>query len=481
MIRNTFSGIARATFPTLASLRQRRAELLDLPPQPQAQPPEPDPDPPPRPDQAPQPSFAPPHLAANPVLGEAALYGPAGLAVRTIAPHTEAHPAAILLQLLAAFGNLVGRGPHCMVDATRHGLNLFVVLVGDSSKARKGTSWSQIARLFAEVDHPWLSTRVSSARLTASGLVYALRDQQPPTDRRLLALSEEFASILYGLKRAKGHLSPLLRGAWDSGDLLTLDMHQQLHATGTHISLIAHITQRELAQSLHRTEAHNGFANRCLWTWVERNTCLPEGGNLSANDLSAVARELRRALDWAAATPEILFRRDAAARELWQERYPALSQLRPGLHGAATSRAEAQVLRLSAIYAALDSSSVVGLPHLQAALAVWDYCSASASYLFGDSTGDPIADRIREALEQSPQGLSKHQIVRLFHGHVNGDRIDAALQQLMLIDAASCHSELTAGRPSTLWSATAGEEQEQEENQALEADRDELATQEEGT
>jgi hypothetical protein len=331
-----------------------------------------------------------------------------------------------------------------------------------------------MARLFAEVDRPWLSTRVTGARLTASGLVHALRDQQPPTDRRLLALSEEFASILYSLKRAKGHLSPLLRSAWDSGDFPNLDMQQHLQATGTHISLIAHITQHELAQSLHRTEAHNGFANRCLWTWVERNNCLPEGGNLSANDLSAVARELRRALDWAAATPEILFRRDAAARELWQDCYPALSQLRPGLRGAATSRAEAQVLRLSAIYAALDSSSVVGMPHLQAALAVWDYCSASASHLFGDSTGDAIADRIRDALEESPQGLSKHQIRRLFHGHVNCDRIDAALEQLIAIDAASCHSALTGGRPSTLWSANAG--QEQEENEASEADADELVT-----
>ena len=365
-----------------------------------------------------------------------------------------------------------------MVDATRHGLNLFVVLVGDSSKARKGTSWSQIARLFAEVDRPWLSTCVTSARLTASGLVYALRDQQPPTDRRLLALSEEFASILYALKRAKGHLSPLLRGAWDSGDLPTLDMHQHLQATGTHISLIAHITQRELAQNLHRNEVHNGFANRCLWTWVERSNCLPEGGNLSANALSAVARELRRALDWAAATPQVLFRRDNAARELWQDCYPGLSQLHPGLRGAATSRAEAQVLRLSAIYAALDSSSVVGVPHLQAALAVWDYCSASASLLFGDSTGDPIADRIREALEESPQGLSKNQIRRLFHGHIHCDRIDAALEQLVLLDAASCHSEPTAGRPYTLWSATV---EEQEENEALEAGLDELVAEEEGT
>ena len=63
-------------------------------------------------------------------------------------------------------------------------------------------------------------------------------------------------------------------------------MHQNLQATGTHISLIAHITQRDLAQHLSRTEAQNGFANRCLWTWVQRGNCLPEGGTLSAADLS---------------------------------------------------------------------------------------------------------------------------------------------------------------------------------------------------
>ena len=69
-------------------------------------------------------------------------------------------------------------------------------------------------------------------------------------------------------------------------------MHQHLEATGTHTSLIAHITQRELAQNLHRTEAHNGFANRCLWAWVQRSNCLPEGGSLSPNELSIVACEL---------------------------------------------------------------------------------------------------------------------------------------------------------------------------------------------
>ena len=80
-----------------------------------------------------------------PAVGGAAFHGIAGFLVRTLDPYTEADPAAVLLQFLAAFGNLVGPAPHCRVGNTRHGLNLFVILVGESSKARKGTSWRQIS------------------------------------------------------------------------------------------------------------------------------------------------------------------------------------------------------------------------------------------------------------------------------------------------------------------------------------------------
>jgi hypothetical protein len=437
--------------------------LLPASPQPQpehhTQPSGPDAYLPPPPGQLPQSDSSPapsPGPSPNPHLAEVALHGLAGQAVRTLAPHTEAHPAAILLQLLAVFGNLLGPGPHCMVDATRHRLNLYLVLVGDSSKARKGTSWSQVARLLAEVDQPWLTARVTTARLTATGLIQALHSngQHAPTDCRLLALSEEFAAVLHTLKRGNGSVSSLLRTAWDTGHLPAPGLHHDPEAAAAHLTLIAHITQRELAHSLPRTEAHNGFANRCLWAWVHRSNCLPEGGTLTPADLLPIARELRAALDWAAASPEILFRRDAAARDLWHHRYPALSQLEPGLRGAATSRAEAQVLRLSAIYAALDSTSVISLPHLQAALALWDYCYASAALLFGMSTGDPIADRIREAIEASGDGLSKYQIRRLFHGHVEGSRIDAALETLVAVGALSGQTKPTGGRPSTRWSLT---------------------------
>ena len=131
------------------------------------------------------------------------------------------------------------------------------------------------------------------------------------------------------------------------------------------------------------------------------------------------------------------------------------------MRGAATSRAEAQVLRLSAIYAALDCSSVITVPHLEAALAVWDYCYASATLLFGRSTGDPIADRIREAIDASGGALSKSQIMRLFHGHIEADRIDAALETLVALGALDMLNEPTGGRPTTRWAAIPVDEHEE--------------------
>lgn len=75
-----------------------------------------------------------------------------GEIVNRIAPHTEADPVAILTQLLVAFGAAVGRGAWFEVEATRHCPNEFMLLVGDSSKARKGSSWDHVRRLIAAID-----------------------------------------------------------------------------------------------------------------------------------------------------------------------------------------------------------------------------------------------------------------------------------------------------------------------------------------
>jgi hypothetical protein len=399
------------------------------------------------------PAVLPPGSSAPPppALDGTALHGIAGVLVRTLAPHTEADPAAVLLQFLAAFGSLLGPGPHCRVGATRHGLNLFVILVGESSKARKGTSWRQISSLFAEADPFWSSRCVTTTRPTPNTILQALRDQQPVTDRRLFLLCEEFASVIHVLGREAGQLSPLLRSAWDGGNLCSHDGHRYVQATSAHVSIVGHVTPSELAHHLSRIESHNGFANRCLWTSVRRSLSLPDGGSLPPEQHSVIAGELRRTLDWVQSQDELLFSRTPAARKLWNDGYVALSQGREDAYGAATSRAEAQVLRLSAIYAALDRTPLIDACHLQAALAVWDYCRASARLLFDTAPIDPTAQRISQAADLTPEGLTRMQIRALFHRHVSKERIDLALEQLVKLGLIIRATSAGRGRATTLW------------------------------
>src|SRR5262249_16975667 len=124
------------------------------------------------------------------------------------------------------------------------------------------------------------------------------------------------------------------------------------------------------------------------------------------------------------------------------------------LFGAITSRAEAQVVRLSCIYALLDGSPVVDIQHLRAALALWSYCEQSCRYIFGDALGNPIADRILQALRASPKGLNRSQISHLLGRNESASTIKNALGVLAEHGLAVRKVLQSGGRPEERWYAT---------------------------
>jgi len=161
---------------------------------------------------------APPGWPAAP--GPAAYHGLLGEIVRRLEPETEADPVAILAQLLVGFGAAVGRGAYFEIGATRHHPQEFLLLVGESSTSRKGTSWDHAARLIATADST-LAERILTGLSSGEGLVWAVRDPTPSdpgvSDRRLLAFESEFASALKAASRDNCTLSATLRSAWDGG------------------------------------------------------------------------------------------------------------------------------------------------------------------------------------------------------------------------------------------------------------------------
>ncbi|MBI4321043.1 MAG: bifunctional DNA primase/polymerase [Chloroflexi bacterium] len=407
-------------------------------------------------------------------LDPAALHGLAGDLVRAIEPHTEADPVALLGQFLIAFGNIIGRGPHFQVEADYHPLNEFIALVGPTAKGRKGTSAGHIRHQFKSVDEVWARDRIQGGLSSGEGLIWAVRDpiskvelirekgkgtgeyqeiviDPGVTDKRLFVLEAEFASTLRVLGRDGNTLSAIIRQAWDLGDLQTLTKNSPAQAKGAHISIVGHITRDELRRYLDTTEAGNGFANRFLWLCVRRSKCLPEGGHLATVNLAPLLQRLRQAVESARKVGEI--KRDENARAIWRKVYPELSEGKPGLLGAMTSRAEAHVMRLASIYALLDLSDLIGAEHLQAALAFWEYAEASARYIFGDSLGDPTADDILRALRSRPDGMTRTDLRDHFGRNKSSAEIARGLGVLLEYGLAYFQTEETEGRPAERWVA----------------------------
>jgi hypothetical protein len=380
-----------------------------------------------------------------------AFHGLAGEVVAAVEPETEADPVAILVQFLAGFGNACGRTAYGAVGPRRHHGNLYAVLVGTTARGRKGTAWSWVEHLLGAADPDWLRDRVRSGLSSGEGLIHALRDLEGGgTDKRLLAIEEEFANVLRVALREGNILSGVLRKAFDSGNLCNLTRNNPLTATDTHVSLIGHVTRQELLAVMGKTEAFNGFAPRFLWACVRRSKLLPDGGGFP--ELRPLAVRVQYVLRTAAEAGR--FTRDAAARKLWHDEYPRLVAERPGLFGVLSSRAEVHVLRLSLVYALLDDAVKVRVEHLRAALAVWDYCERSLAYVFGDSTGNDMADQLRQALEAAGDlGMTGREIHGLFSRNATAKEIGEALGILRDAGEAEARVEATGkrGKPPTKW------------------------------
>ena len=248
-------------------------------------------------------------------------------------------------------------------------------------------------------------------------------------DKRLLLDEREFYSALEVMKREGNILSAhrprrlgLPAGAANADQEHPDPRHQRLHLDrrphhdrGAAAEARPHLDGQRLRQPV-------------LYGCVHRSKMLPFGGDaLDATDLGTRTRaaiETARNFDRVNMTE--------AAMELWVAVYPQLSGEVPGLLGSLTARAEGQTIRLALIYALLDGAGEIDRVHLEAALAVWAFCDASTRFIFGDVTGDTMADAILRALRSAgATGKTRTELYALFSNNRRSGDIGRALELLM--------------------------------------------------
>jgi hypothetical protein len=383
-----------------------------------------------------------------PTPGPDMFHGLAGDFARMATRRSEADPVAVLATVLCRFGVEVGRGPFMLAGEKQHA-RLNAIIVGQSSKARKGTSASPVRKLFsfAESD-TWGTARFSPGPLSSGeGLIFAVRDPQEEyivdkrsgsgkmvlvdpgvEDKRLFVLDQEFAGALSCTRREGNILSTIIRALFDGDKVEPLTKTNKITATAPHIGIVSHITLHELLKKLDATEAFNGFANRFLWLCVRRPKKVAFPEDLEPGELRRFQGQLLESLKVSQQLGRVRF--DKNARDLWEETYPRISDDRPALLGAILNRAEVYVRRLALTYGLLDGENAVSATHLQAALDFWKYCEDSAAFIFGGMEGDTIEQRIVDALGKSGGSLDTTGLYKAFGNHISRTEMTMAMNAL---------------------------------------------------
>ena len=93
----------------------------------------------------------------------------------------------------------------------------------------------------------------------------------------------------------------------------------------------------------------------------------------------------------------------------------------------------------------------ISVEHLRAALAVWNYCEASAAHVFGDKTGDELADKLLDILTQGP--LDRTGLTRATGNNRSAQKITDALEMLKKIGRVTVeHVDGSGRKPREIWS-----------------------------
>jgi hypothetical protein len=395
---------------------------------------------------------------------QAVYNGLAGEIVKAVEPHSEADPMAMLVHFLIFFGNVIGRGPYYQIGRTKHGTNLNALVIGETSEGRKGTAKDDMLPFIQAADITWMKRCKPGGLVSGEGLIWHVRDDRDVynrrtqkmetvkgvADKRLMIIESEYSNVLAMVERKGNSLPGVLRQMFDDHYLTTLAKNEPAEATGVHGSMISHTTPTRLRQVTKTEEIEDGSINRNLLICSRRSKELPFPGDINQDAFDDFVDRIRDALDFARKIGRVFMTKQAAAD--YRPIYSGLLKRPPGLLTTTIKRGPVLIIRLALIYALLDQRREIDREHLKAAVAIWNYAEASARHVFGDVTGNAVADDILYALRRAgPKGRTRTELRGLFSNHIGGVAFDRALRMLQASGRAKCVTQSAGGRPREDW------------------------------
>lgn len=389
------------------------------------------------------------------------LYGLVGDVARAGSEGTEASPYAIAANFMAYLSCAIGRGPYLPIGNTWHHTRLFILHIGRSGRGRKGDAVSLVSRLDSAlrelsesaappIHRGGLSSREGLVSLFHDGYKNGKVDIPAVEDKRLWVVESEFANVLHQGRREGNTLSAALRDCWDGVSLKPATKSNRLYASHPHLCLSGAISPSELLSLMRARELTNGFANRFLMVWAEREKIVPFPKATPQESVDALASRILEVLDFVQA--ERVSERDhlqigltTSAQDIYARLYRGeLSDDSSGERVTALLERRAPMLmRVAMLFAVSDLKTLIDAQHIHAAMGWIRHGVESAKFVFVKATDAADSDRTHAAAKKIVAFLrlkgmaTRWQITtECFQGHVAKTVIDMALEQLLLASPA---------------------------------------------
>lgn len=399
--------------------------------------------------------------------------------------NTEAVPITVAVHTLALFSAMLGRTAYIQIgDQCRH-LRMNSLIVGPTSKGRKGTSTDNPNQLFSIVHRsPELPIFMSAEPLkklgglaTGEGLISLVRDDyvdrtgevhEGVKDKRLFVDVSEFAAVLAQSRKENSSISMVIRDAFDGCVLVNPTKTSYTQSTGSHIVIVGSIPETELVKLLSNTDITNGLANRFPMFYAVREKLVANPSRTDPALMECLAARLVKALSNAVTLGEVPM--TPAAQAKWADIYIELNQRTyPPAVASLMARVEVYARIFSTLLALINCESVVDCKHLDAALAWINYWEQSVMFVFSNSQQSEQAELHKVIDAKVLQGLRElggknvtHTDLtkRLTHNGksktINGKLIQVAIERLQRASPSPVTVTRldTTGRPANIYSLT---------------------------
>lgn len=383
-----------------------------------------------------------------------AFVGVANEVIEALEPLTSASREGMLAVLLTAWGGIYGTSTiyHDQQHST-----LFSVLIGDTGRARKGTTtnvvWRALERALDPVAKPGvIDLSLIGARFDgmASGEA-VIKALSASSNVHGFMVEPEFERLLKKMKSGAEYQSTLdttLRQVFDSGMLSNQTVTRSLRVMpGYTLGILGNVTVDSLRMNVPPEMAQSGFANRFLWVPVRERDVLVTGTEVWEVD-TGLAGLLRKARDeWSGGKTHKPLTDGATA--LLREYSDFLGTL-SGMPLAMTARFHVIACRIGLVHASLDRSSVIGREYIERGIAVTEHARRSLYWAFSDETGDEWTDSVYLAVRAAGStGLPAAKVHRVVQKQT--PRVHRAKKALVARGLISITKVPTGGRPTELW------------------------------